>query len=102
MNKRKDRSKKRLEFKDQIIQRKNDEIESLKKTILDLKIEQDEKDNIIHSVDSIREEFKDIVNGLKDKEKEYDELIHDLRMMKNVMNQTVFKGRWKLVKFLIR
>ena len=42
------------------------------------------------------------VNAIKDKRKEYDELIEELRNMKKVMNQTVYKGRWRLVKLLIK
>jgi hypothetical protein len=41
-------------------------------------------------------------NAIKDKRKEYDKLVEDLRKMRKVMNKEFFKGRWRLVKFLIK
>ena len=34
--------------------------------------------------------------------KEYGELVYELRKMKEIMNKTVYKGRWKLIRFLIK
>ena len=34
--------------------------------------------------------------------KEFRELVDELRKMKEVLNREVYKGRWRLVKFLIK
>ena len=50
----------------------------------------------------VKKELKDITKELRGKRSEYENLIKELREMKTVMNQRVFKGRWKLVRFLIK
>ena len=73
----------------------SEKIEALRKAILALEIDNVEKDKIIGSVDSLRSELIDVIEGLKNKDRKYDELIDELITMKNVMNQEVFKGKWK-------
>lgn len=90
------------EFQKKLNARQTKEIESLKSENKKLKTQCKEKDEIINSVDYLKSELAENVNAIKEKRKEYDSLINELRDMKKVMNQEVFKGRWKLVKFLIK
>ena len=102
MNNRKSKDRNKSDLKNQIIQRKNDEIESLKDRISDLQIENKEKDELINSIESLRNDLKNTIEEIKAKGKEYDTLIEDLRMMKKVMNTTVFHGKWRIIKWLMR
>lgn len=94
--------KKKSEIKDKIIKRQIDEIETLKKTISDLKIDCDEKDKLIVSINTLRNDLLETVNDLRSKGEEYNNLIKELTKMKNVMNELVFKRKWKFVRLLIR
>lgn len=102
MNASKERYKKRIDLKDKIIERKVDEIESLKNKVSSLEIDNEKKDDIINSVDSLRVELTEVIDDLREKSKEYDCIIADLRSMRNVMNQEVFKGRWRLIRLLLK
>ena len=102
MNIAKDRYKKRIEYKDRVINKKDMEIESLKNRVSKLEIDNDEKDEIIGSIDSLRVEMDEVVKELRNKSKEYDELIKELFQMRNIMNREVFNNKWSLVKWLIR
>lgn len=79
-----------------------EKIGKLKKQISDLEIDNQKKDAIINSITDIREELENTVEDLKEKREEYEKLIDELQQMKKVMNQTVFKGRWKLIKILLK
>ena len=46
--------------------------------------------------------FNDQIKELKAKSEEYDKLLGDLLEMRKVMNQIVFKGRWKIIKLLMK
>lgn len=94
--------KRKLEFQENLIKKQSEEIKSLNAQIEELNLKCDEKDRIIHSVASLKKELSDNVSEVKKYKKEYKELIDELRKMKAVMNQTVFKGRWKLIKFLMK
>ena len=94
--------KKRLDFQQKIISRQSEQIESLKSQIEKLKIECKEKDNIINSVTPLRNELTKNVNEIKKYKKEYGKLIQELKKMKNITNQTVYKGWWWLIKFLLK
>ena len=102
MNAKKTKDRKRSDLNNQIIQRKNDEIECLKNKISDLEISCEEKDELINSVDSLRLELKEVIDDLKTKRDEYDRLISELFEMRKVFNQDVFKGRWKLIRLLMK
>ena len=95
-------SKKKSDMKSQIILRQVDKIDALQKNISDLKIDNAKKDEIINSIGSLRNDLFTIVNELKDKSERYDELLAELIQMRSVMNQTVFKGRWKLIRLLLK
>ena len=96
------KNKKKSDLKGRIITRQVDEINFLKKKISSLEIDSAKKDEIIHSIDTIRDDLSETVNELKGKKEEYDELVEELMQMRNVMNQTVFNGRWKLIRLLLK
>lgn len=94
--------KKRLDFQLKVISRKSEEIESLKLENEKLKQKLKEKDEIIASVEPIRKEMAEGVKEYKRLKNEYVKLIQELKHMKNIMNQEVYKNHWWLIKFLIR
>jgi hypothetical protein len=94
--------KKRLEFQQKLIQRQSEQIEDLKLQVENLKLEIEEKDKIISSVSSLRNELTENVKESKKYKEEYIKLIQELRKMKEIVNQEVYKGRWWLVRFLIK
>ena len=57
---------------------------------------------MINSVDVIRNDLSILINNLKDKGVEYDKLIDELTEMRNSINKVVFKGKWKLVRWLLK
>lgn len=89
-------------IKSRIIERQTNKIESLKKRISELEIDCDEKDELINSVDSLRVEMEQIVEDLKSKGEVYDKLVGELTEMKKIMNEEVFKGRWNIIRFLLK
>jgi ribosomal protein L16 Arg81 hydroxylase len=94
--------KKKYEFQKKLILRQTEQIESLKNDVQRLEMECKEKDRIIHSVDSLRQELNENVETYKKLKNEYRDLIEELRKMKTIINQEVYRGRWKLIKFLIK
>lgn len=95
------RIKKRESLRNQILQRKEKEIEFLKKKIVELQNECNEKDEIIKSVEDMRNELKKSIDDIEKSKEEYRALTEDLRQMKKVFNKTVFKGRWRIIKLLM-
>ena len=98
----KSKNNKKYDFKSKIIARQVDKINSLQKQISSLEIDNAKKDELIKSIDVLRNDLFNIINELKNKSEKCDELIAELIQMKKVINQTVFKGRWKLIRFLIK
>lgn len=96
------RNKKKLHSKNQIISRQVDKINSLQKKVSDLEIDNVKKDEIINSIEALRNELFATINELKDKREKYNKLVLELTQMRNVMNHTVFKGRWKLIRLLLK
>lgn len=86
---------KRFELQQKMISRQSEEIEKLK---LELK----EKDEIINSVAPLKKELSENVEEYKRLKNEYKSLVNELRKMKEILNQTIYKGRWNLVKLLIK
>ena len=60
------------------------------------------KDEIINSVAYLKEELSQNIEKIKKYKDEYKRRIDELRKMKEDFNQTVYKGKWNLVKFLIK
>ena len=104
---------KRSDIKDRTIARQVKEIESLKTKISKLESMCNEKDAIIAakenesaeftaSIESLRKELKKNIDELKQKSKEYDDNLAEIKNMKMILNQELFKGRWSLIKFLVK
>ena len=94
--------KKRFDFQQKIISKKTKEAESLRSENDELKQKLKEKDEIIKSIEPMRKEMTNSVKEHKRLNCEYQDLVQDLRKMKKALNKEVFKGRWWLVKLLIR
>lgn len=94
--------KNRSDFKDQIIDRKNDQIDFLKKKIEELEISNDEKDDIISSIEEYRKDLSDSVAELRKCREEYNRLADELHQMRRVIDETVFNGKWKFIKWLAK
>lgn len=92
----------KFEFQKNVILRQTKQIESLRARIEELNLEIEEKDELINSVAHLKEELSQNVEQVKKHREEYGELIKELRMMKEIMNQEVFKGKWRLIKWLLR
>lgn len=96
------RYEKKYETQKKIVLRQLDEIEKLKSSISELEIDSEKRTELINSITDIRTELYEVIDDLSERRKEYTRLIEDLRQMKVVMNQTVFKGKWRLIKLLLR
>lgn len=96
------RYEKKYETQKKIVLRQLDEIEKLKSSISELEIDSEKRTELIDSITDIRTELYEIIDDLSERREEYTRLIEDLKQMKMVMNQTVFKGKWRLVKLLLR
>lgn len=94
--------KKKLEFQQQIISRQSEQIEKLKLQNDKLKLKLKEKENIINSFANLKDELVQNVAKVKKYKQEYKGLINELRKMKEIINITVYKGRWWLVRLLIK
>ena len=101
MNAGKKRNRK-SDVKSRIIERQTNEIESLKNKISELEIDCKDKDEIINSIDSLRIELDETVQSLKKKGEVYDRIIGELKEMKKIMNKEVFKGRWNIIRLLLK
>ena len=102
MDVKKQKRKKRESLRKQILQRKENEIRFLKEKILKLQEECRKKDELINSVNDTKKELEAHIESLKKKGDEYDALNEDLMQMRKVFNQTIFKGRWKIIKWLMK
>ena len=96
------RYKKKLEVQQKIISRQSKQIEDLESQVQKLKLELKDKDEIINSITPLRNKLLKSVADADDCKRQYKELVNELRKMKDVFNQEVFKGRWRLVKLLIK
>lgn len=94
--------KKRLELQQKLISRQSEQIESLKTKVEKLKLELEEKDRIVNSVSSLKDELAQNIADIKSKKIEYESLVEELRNMKKILNQEVYKGRWNLIRLLIK
>jgi hypothetical protein len=96
------RYEKKYETQKKIVLRQLDEIEKLKSSISELEIDSEKRTELIDSITDIRTELYEVIDDLSERREEYTRLIEDLRQMKMVMNQTVFKGKWRLIRLLLR
>lgn len=98
----KNRKKKYGVVKRSIIKSQADEIRRLKDKIAKLEEENKQKDDTITSVEPLSDMLQKEIDDVRGKKKEYDRLISDLKEMREVFNQEVFKGRWNIIKFLMK
>lgn len=94
--------KKRLELQQRMISRQSEQIESLNAEIVKLRLQIEEKDNVIRSIEPMRKELEDNIAEVKQYKNEYKSLIQELKKMKGIVNQEVYRGRWKVIKFLMK
>ena len=93
---------KRLAFQQKMIARQSEQIDNLKIEIENLNNKLIEKDKIINAVAPLKDELTENINKVKEYKKQYSELIDELKKMRKIVDQTVYKGRWKLIKHLIK
>ena len=94
--------KKKYEFQKKMTSRQIEQIESLKSEIQELKLKCEEKDKIINSIEPMRVELKNNIDEIKKQKEEYKNLIKEIRKMKEIVNQEVYRGKWKIVRWLIK
>lgn len=102
MNENKDKYKKRLEFQQKMISRQSEEINGLKSEIEELKNKLEEKDEIIRTVEPMRKEMTENIKEQKRLKEQYKVLILELKKMRNIVDEEVYKGKWKLIKFFLK
>lgn len=93
---------KRLEMQNKLISRQSEQIKDLEQQVRDLQLEIEEKNKIINSIEPMREEMAKHIAEVKKRKVEFESLTNELRKMKDVLNETIYKGRWNIVKLLIR
>ena len=93
---------KRLEFQRKIISRQLKQIDELKAKIEELELIIEEKDEVIESIEPLRKELAVNINDIKQQRKRYNSLIKELKAMKSIVNEDVYKRRWWLIKYLLK
>ena len=93
---------KRLNFQSQLIERQSKQIDDLKKKNEKLENECRKKDEIINSVDSLREALTKEISEVKKRKEEFNRLISELKDMKKIVNQEVYRGRWKIIRWIMK
>ena len=96
------KNQKEQDVKSKIIKRQAEEIKSLEKEVENLKAMCEEKDNVISSVSYLREELQSLIDETKSKMKDYDDGVAEVKKMKKIFDEELYRGRWNLVKLLIK
>ena len=94
--------KRRLNLQQKLITRQSEQIEALKFKIETLENHLIEKDKIINSVEPMRKEMAENINEQKRLKEEYKKLIDELKTMKNIVNENIYRKRWWLIRFLLK
>lgn len=94
--------KKKIELQNKIILRQSEQIDDLKLQNEALKLECAKKDELIASVSFLKDELSKNVEDAKKYKEEYRALIEELRKMKEIIDREVYKGKWWLIKLLIK
>lgn len=102
MNEKKMKYEKRLAFQQKLINRQSEQIEKLKNEIEKLTLECQKKDELIRTVEPMRKEMTDNIKEHKKLKEQYKSLIQELKMMKSIVNKKVYKGRWWLIRLLLK
>ena len=85
-----------------MLNRQSEQIETLKSEIDKLTLECQKKDELINSVEPMRREMTETINEQQRLKQEYQKLIQELKTMKNIIDEEVYKKRWWLIKFLLK
>lgn len=85
-----------------VIQRQADEIRSLKRKISDLEIDAKKKDELLLSVDVMATNLQHEVDEVRSLKEQYRSLINEVNLMMQIFNKNIFKGRWKLIRLLMK
>lgn len=85
-----------------MIQKQADEIRDLKNKINTLQIENERKDELIHLVDTLTTDLQNEIEEIYNLKERYRVLINDLNLMMQIFNTKIFKGRWKLIRLLMK
>ena len=93
---------KRSEFQQKIISRQSEQIDSLKSEIEGLKLKLNEKDEIINSVEPMLREMTENIKEQKNLKEQYKALIQELKMMKSIVNEEVYRKRWWLIRLFLK
>lgn len=96
------RYKKKIDFQQKMILKQSEKIESLSAENARLRLEIEKKEELINSIAHLREELIVKISEINNQKSEYQKLIQKLKNMIKIINQEVYKGRWDLVKFLIK
>lgn len=94
--------KKRLDFQSQIISRQSQQIDALKLEVEKLEEKIKEQNVVISSIEPMRKEMTENIKEYRNLKNQYKTLVQELKQMKEIMNVTVYKGKWRLVKWLIK
>lgn len=94
--------KKRLEFQQKTIARQSQQIESLSAENAKLRLQIEEKNNVINDIEPMRKELAENIEETKRYKEEFKLLIQELKKMKSIVDQEVYRGRWKIIKFLMK
>ena len=98
----KKRYERKFEFQKKLISKQSEQIDELKSRIQELELKCEEKDKEIMSVSSLKEELEKNVDEIKEYRKCYMKLLEEIRTMKEVINKEIYKGKWSIIKFLIK
>lgn len=93
---------KRLETQSKMISRQSKRIEDLEEENRKLKLEIEEKNNVISSIEPMRKELVNNIAEVKQYKNKYKSLIQELKKMKEIVNQEVYRGRWNIIRLLMK
>lgn len=92
----------KYELQKTVIAHQTKQVSLLKEQVEKLKQEIEEKNELINSIEPLKIELADNIAEHKRLREQYNKLIEDLKKMKEIMNQEVYRGRWRLIRFLIK
>lgn len=102
MKEKNNKYEKRFRFQQKMISRQSEQIDTLKSKIEKLENELIEKDKVISSIEPMRKEMAENLKEQKRLKKEYKKLIQELKTMKGIVDKELYKGRWWLIRLLLK
>lgn len=95
-------ARKKQDLKSRTIQRQANQIKDMQKEIDRLETRCKEQEKELGSMAYMHDEMASLISELREKVKEYNSYLDEIKKMKAVFNKDLFKGRWNLVKFLVK